>query len=460
MAMNIAAAALLGAFLMSASPQDPPSGGARTFEALLEKMGSDAPAERDAAMAELLKLGTKAVPLLKEALKSTEDAETRARLELVLSELDLPDLSTFYAGRRRDGTGETDKAVRAALQWLARHQNPDGSWSADAFGQRCTAAKCAGPGERDYDLGITALTLLAFLGDGYTQDSRDEEAKFGEIVKSGLKWLLARQDREGCIGERGMKYCYNHALATLVLAEAFGMTRSESLKAPAQKAVDFLAAAQNPGKGWRYSSRCGDNDSSVTGWAMMALELAHASGLKVPKAAGEGALAWFDDVTEQNGYYRVGYNARGTGKVYIPGRNEEFDHHETMTAAGIVARIFITRRTTAPELGGHYLLLHDLPTWAANRIDSYYWYFGSLALFQYDGPDGRMWKRWNTAMVQALIPNQKAGADGCAAGSWDPKGDRWGQEGGRVYITAMNALTLETSFRYPSFSGFKKRAQR
>ncbi len=449
--MNIATAAMLGAFLLPVSSQD----GARTLEALLEKLSSDVPAEREAATAEILKVGSKAVPLLREALKSAEDAETRARLELVLSELDLPDLSTFYAGRRRDGTGETDKAVRAALQWLARHQKPDGSWSADAFGQKCTAAKCSGPGERDYDLGITALALLAYLGAGHTQDSRDE---FDDVVRAGMKWLLARQDREGCIGERGMKYGYNHAVATLALAEAFGMTRSESLKAPAQKAVDFLVAAQNPGKGWRYSARCGDNDSSVTSWAVMALELAHASGLKVPKAAAEGALSWYDDVTERNGYYRVGYNARGSGKVYIPGNNEDFDHHETMTAAAIVARIFITRRTTAPELGGHYLLLHDLPAWAPKRIDSYYWYYGSLALFQYDGPEGRLWKRWNAALVQAVIPNQKA--DGCAAGSWESKGDRWGGVGGRVYTTAMNALTLETSFRYPAFSGFKKRAQR
>jgi hypothetical protein len=313
------------------------------------------------------------------------------------------------------------------------------------------------------------MATLAFLGGGYTPDSRDEVPdpagkdrvlKFGEVVRSGLKWLIAQQDREGCVGERGMKYGYNHAITTLALAEAHAMTRPDFLKAPAQKAVDFLVAAQNPGKGWRYSAKCGDNDSSVTAWAVSALELAQIAGLKVPKAASEGALAWFDEVTEKNGYYQVGYNARSTGKVYVPGQNEHFDHHATMSAAGIVSRIFIERRTTAPEMAVSHVLAADLPLWKPNGIDFYYWYYGSLALFQFDGPDGPMWKRWSTAMGQALTPNQKTGDEGCAAGSWDPSVDRWGVPGGRIYATALNALTLETSARYPAFSGFKKGSKR
>jgi hypothetical protein len=39
------------------------------------------------------------------------------------------------------------------------------------------------------------------------------------------------------------------------------------------------------------------------------------------------------------------------------------------------------------------------------------------------------------------VAHQRKYADGCGCGSWDPV-DRWGAEGGRVYATAMNALTL------------------
>ena len=142
-------------------------------------------------------------------------------------------------------------------------------------------------------------------------------------MKKGLQWLLTHQDPEGCIGERGMKYMYNHTIAALALSEAYGMTASQPLKEPAQKAIDFLVAAQNPGKGWRYSAKCGDNDSSVTGWAVMALKSAELSELSFPKSAYEGALNWFNEATETNGYYQVGYNARSTGKVYVPGKNEQ-----------------------------------------------------------------------------------------------------------------------------------------
>jgi len=37
--------------------------------------------------------------------------------------------------------------------------------------------------------------------------------------------------------------------------------------------------------------------------------------------------------------------------------------------------------------------------------------------------------------------------DACVYGSWDPI-DAWGTAGGRVYATAINALTLEVYYRY------------
>jgi len=363
---------------------------------------------------------------------------------------------------RGGGTRATESAVLAALKWLARHQSPDGSWKASGFANQCVGSKCSGSGMEEYDAGLTGLSLLAFLGAGYSHLSRDEypdpmqpgkTLKFGQVVKNAMQWLISKQDPEGCIGERGPKYMYNHTIAALSLSEAYGMTATQLLKEPAQKAIDFCVAAQNPGKAWRYSAKSGDNDTSVSGWAIMALKSAELSELTFPRTAYDGAMAWLNEATEQNGYYLVGYTHKGTGKVFVPGKNENFDHHPSMSAVAVMSRIFMQKKKGSPELGVVSVLVQDLPEWKANRIDFYYWYYTSLALFQYDGPEGPMWKKWNEPMKNAIVPNQKTAKDACQNGSWGPEEERWGFEGGRVYAVAINALTLEVYYRYANVFG-------
>ncbi|HZE97395.1 MAG TPA: prenyltransferase/squalene oxidase repeat-containing protein, partial [Planctomycetota bacterium] len=245
------------------------------------------------------------------------------------------------------GGSGTEDAVRAAMRWLSRHQSPDGSWAAAGFAVQCAGEKCSGPGGRDFDTGDTGLALLAFLGAGYSHLSRDEFAdparpgktlRFGDTVKNGLKWLVAQQDVDGCVGPKRGHYMYDHAIATLALSEAYGMTNASTLQIPAQKAVDFLIAAQNLGKGWRYTARCGDNDTSVTGWAAMALKSADLSGLEFPRSSYDGTRAWFDEVTEGT-YSRVGYTRKAGPKDSL-----------SMTAIGVMCRIFMDKNKADPRL--------------------------------------------------------------------------------------------------------------
>jgi hypothetical protein len=113
------------------------------------------------------------------------------------------------------------------------------------------------------------------------------------------------------------------------------------------------------------------------------------------------------------------------------------------------------RKKNDPRVsGGCDLLLKDKPRWDGNQTDFYYWYYASLALFQYDAPGGAKWKSWNEEMKNALVPHQNKPTAGCRRGSWEPV-DRWSCEGGRVYATAINALTLEVYYRYPNLFGVK-----
>jgi hypothetical protein len=351
---------------------------------------------------------------------------------------------------RGGGGSGTEDAVRAALKWLARHQSPDGSWAAAGFSAQCSGDKCSGPGGRDFDTGVTGLALLAFLGAGYSHLSKDEmpdparpgkTLRFGEVVKNGLKWLVGQQDPEGCIGPRRGHYMYDHSIAALALSEAFGMTTASTVQGPAQKAIDFLVTAQNPGKGWRYTSRSGDNDTSVTGWAAMALKSAELSGITFPHTSYDGTRAWLDDVTEGT-YGRVGY-------VRKPGPKDT----PSMTAIGVMCRIFMDKNKADPRLSnGCDFLLRDKPKWEDGKIDYYWWYYGSLALFQFDGPGGAKWRAWNEDMKNALVKNQNVASSGCRNGSWEAV-DRWSRQGGRVYATAINALTLEVYYRYANVFG-------
>jgi hypothetical protein len=124
------------------------------------------------------------------------------------------------------GESRTESAVLAGLPWLARHQGPEGGWSAEGFESQCLGGKCGGRGDRDFDTGVTGLAVLAFLGAGYSHLSKDvvfdpafpdRALDFGQVVKKGLLWLAAHQDPEGCAGPRGAKYMYNHAIAALAL---------------------------------------------------------------------------------------------------------------------------------------------------------------------------------------------------------------------------------------------------
>jgi hypothetical protein len=370
-------------------------------------------------------------------------------------------------GRRnlvaRGGSQATESAVTAGLRWLARHQGDSGGWACDGFSAMCAGAKCSGPGAGEFDVGVTGLSLLAFLGAGYTHLTRTtyddfytkKKMSFGKVVKKGLDFLIAQQDSNGCLGRQTGEYMYNHTIGALALAEAYGLTNAAVYKQPAQKAIDFLIEAQNPGLGWRYTVRPGNNDTSVTGWAVMALKSAHISGLNTPRPSFDGARAWVERVTDGAGL--AGYTAVGTVDVFVPGKNDAWSSHPSMTAIGLLLRIYIDSNQRDPVLAkSAKLIIEDKPVWdeANHKIDCYYWYYATLALFQYqDGGGLSFWKQWNDAMKNTLVPNQKLRKDGCADGSWSPEVDRWGFAGGRVYVTAVNTMSLEVYYRYESVFG-------
>ena len=155
------------------------------------------------------------------------------------------------------------------------------------------------------------------------------------------------------------------------------------------------------------------------------------SGLEVPDSSFTGAKNFLDSVTD-NTYYLTGYTEKGNS-VRIK---------ECMTAVAMTARVFMGAERNDPYLiGGAGNLKGNLPDWG-KEVDYYYWYYGTLAMFQMGGDS---WTAWNDKMKSALVDHQERG--GCLDGSWPCK-DEWSKSGSRIYTTSLNVLSLEIYYRY------------
>ena len=92
-----------------------------------------------------------------------------------------------------------------------------------------------------------------------------------------------------------------------------------------------------------------------------------------------------------------------------------------------------------------YIKAHMLK---ANRVDFYYDYYATLALYQHQGP---IWKEWNKNLKEIYVATQMS--NGAHKGSWEPKGQHTAT-GGRVLATGLAVLSLEVYYRLLPMYGF------
>ena len=132
--------------------------------------------------------------------------------------------------------------------------------------RRVPGSPVLGEGNSDFDVGVTGLALLGFLGAGYTPQSRSfaNHPVTGKrvvprryVVRRGLKWLTETRAPTVPSGSRRRDDVQPRDRDPCP-CEAYGLTSAVAFRAPAEKAVSFLHTAQNYGLGWRYTPRCGD----------------------------------------------------------------------------------------------------------------------------------------------------------------------------------------------------------
>lgn len=334
--------------------------------------------------------------------------------------------------RREGGTVHSEKAVEDGIDWIVRHQRGDGGWSLNFQGQ-CQGHGCAPQTAMESDAAATGLGLLPLLGAGHIHT---QKSRYQANVRQGLGWLVGRQQETGdlYVGAPGMAHMYSHAIATMALCEAYGISLDPALRRPAQRAIDFIVASQNPDSGgWRYQpGQVGD--TSVFGWQMFALRSARLGGLRVPRCALKGCRAYLDSVAADS--KKVTY-------AYMAGRHAS----PVMTAEALLSRQYLGwPRDFPPLVKGASMVARDLQSSRDRNI--YYWYYATQLLHNMQTKD---WERWNVRVRDGLVSLQMTGDD-CARGSWDPvspRPDAWASSsGGRLFLTSLSVLTLEVYYRY------------
>lgn len=346
--------------------------------------------------------------------------------------------------KRGGGSPITEGSVDRALEWLARNQEPDGRWDAAKHGASKT-----------YDAGATGIALLAFLGAGHSE----KVGKYKQNVQQGVYWLIEHMNEQGEWGPIAGKMAYVQGLATLALGEAAGMGNVKETKAAAQKAANAVEGFQRGDGGsereaWGYHKK-DINDTSVTGWQVMALKAAKVAGLQVNSAAFDGALNWIN-AGQNLGDLKPGDGAPSSdfvgGKMSYRGSVAEPAKGSggiAMAAAAALCRLFIgnAKPDDVGVLGPCNMMLTNLPVNKAKdgvggAGNYYYWYYGTFVMFQ---KGGEHWKTWNEALKKVLPESQRKG--GPEDGSWDPSGGH--ADGGcRVISTALACLCMEVYYRY------------
>ena len=203
---------------------------------------------------------------------------------------------TNRGGQSGDGASdESEEAVERGLWWLVAHQLEDGSWHFDHREGVCRGL-CRNHGNLASTTAATAIALAPFLGAGYTH----HDGQHKETVRRGLYYLQKRafETPNGIDLQEGTMYA--QGLASIVLCEAYAMTKDESLKHAAQGALDFIEYAQGDNGGWRYNP--GDpGDTTVTGWQLMALKSGELAGLRVKSPRLHRVNDFLDSGAERGG---------------------------------------------------------------------------------------------------------------------------------------------------------------
>lgn len=306
---------------------------------------------------------------------------------------------------------EQEEAVKKAVEWLAKQQSRDGSWS--------------GNSGQNYPCAMTGLAGLALLSQGTTPG----RGLYGQNVMRAVEWLLKQQDKStGMISNAADgRSMYGHGFALTFLAECYGMIPAEHelsarLKECLDKGVKLIARAQSRLGGWYYSPDSGNDEGSVTITQVQALRACRNVGVDVPFKIIDRAIDYIKKSQQPDG--GIAYRAGMSGS------------RPALSAAGaellMMAGLYedkATRKALA------YLRTNITAGSTQGQHDSYTTFYTAQALHQVQG---RQWADYFTQRRARYLREQSRD------GSWRYTG--WGS--GPVFDTAIAVIVLSLPYEY------------
>jgi hypothetical protein len=332
------------------------------------------------------------------------------------------------------GSVELYETLDKALSWLVLRQLGDGSWG------HVNVDAVIIPRDRDrreiQKLELTTASLLALLGDGHS--SQASPAGYQEAVNNGISWLLTQQRESGQIGPVALGNVMVHAMATLALAEEFGLTRDHRLREPLRKACRWLCNVRAEGSAG-FPSQLGNEASLTTGvWAYLALATARnvkVPPIDLPQLRVDEFLEWFNVQTR-------GSRSLTDSSVLV---NTDLPLSAAASALGLFATEVGYENRTQSYLGRINRAAPNLNVEAnADRRgdlgDMRYVFFGTMAQALNLQRHGNRSNDWYDAFSRSAIASQRADGSYAATSTYS---DLYGE----VFQTAFTALSIENAYR-------------
>ena len=343
------------------------------------------------------------------------------------------------------GSEELYEALDKALAWLARQQSrwDDGRWSHIDVDYITRDADL----RTVQDLEITTASLLAFLGEGHS--SMKSALGYDYHVRRGIDWILKQQSPSGQIGPADQNNVLVHAMATLALAEDFGLTRSHKLREPLRNACRWLcdvkAADSSEGKSG-FPFKLGQKASLTTSvWAYMALATARnvkVPPIDLPQQRINDFMDWYiDQVNDGNPLQDVeDVLAQSNLLPTSAGATLSLFSHESGYDLPNDAKTQLSRMNREQPNMKVGIVDDPMDRPVTDRSDVRYLFFGSLAQSLNLQRNGKQSNEWKKAFVETLLANQDSSGAWASSSHYN---DRYGQ----AYAVAFAALSIENAYR-------------